>query len=251
MWIEQSVEKLRKLKLHGMAEALIRQDTQMTEFSFDERFALLVDAEWSTRENRRLTRLLKEAKLKIPQACLEDIDYHHPRGLDKSLMRSFITGSWLNSNHSILITGPTGVGKSFMACALGNMACRHGKTVRYIRSPRLMTEFAMAHGDGSFPKLMSRLAKIDVLILDDFGLIPLAPVPSSDFMELIDDRSQAVTIITSQLPTENWYTSMEDPTVADAVLDRLVHNAYKIKMTGESMRKIRGFTPAEGTETHD
>ncbi|MCL6442304.1 MAG: IS21-like element helper ATPase IstB [Alicyclobacillus sp.] len=251
MWTEQSVEKLRQMKLHGMAEALIRQSPQENELSFEERFALLVDAEWSARENRRLTRLLKEAKLKIPQACLEDIDYTHPRGLDKSLLRSFMTGSWLHAHHNILITGPTGVGKSFMACALGNFACRQGKTVRYFRSPRLMTELAMAHGDGSFPRLISKLAKIDVLILDDFGLSALTPAQSSDFMELIDDRSLAITIVTSQLPTENWYTTMGDPTIADAVLDRLVHNAYKIKLTGESMRKIRGFTPAVSTETYD
>lgn len=251
MWIEQSVEKLRQMKLHGMAEALICQNPQDNELSFEERFALLVDAEWTTRENRRLTRLLKDAKLKIPEACLEDIDYTHPRGLDKSLLRSFLTGSWLNAHHNILITGPTGVGKSFMACALGNFACRQGKTVRYVRSSRLMTELAMAHGDGSFPRLISRLAKIHVLILDDFGLSPLTPAQSSDFLELIDDRNFAITIVTSQLPTENWHTTMADPTVADAVLDRLVHNAYKIKLTGESMRKIRGFTPVESIETHD
>lgn len=251
MWIEQSVERLRQMRLHGMADALIHQNPQDNDLSFEERFSLLVDAEWSTRESRRLTRLLKEAKLKIPQACLEDIDYAHPRGLDKSLMRSFTTGSWLNAHHNILITGPTGVGKSFMACALGNFACRQGKSVRYLRSPRLMTELAMAHGDGTFSRLISKLAKIDVLILDDFGLSSLTPAQSSDFMELIDDRSLAITIVTSQLPTENWYTMMGDPTIADAILDRLVHNAYKIKLTGESMRKIRGFTPAENIETHD
>lgn len=251
MWIEQAVLKLRQMRLHGMADALVQQNPQWVELSFEERFALLVDAEWNARDNRRLTRLLKEAKLKIPQACLEDIDYSHPRGLDKSLMRSFLTGGWLNGHHNILITGPTGVGKSYIACPLGNFACRQGKTVRYVRTTRLMTDLAMAHGDGTFPKLIARLAKIDVLILDDFGLSPLMPAQSSDLMELIDDCSQAVTIITSQLPTENWYTTFGDPTLADAILDRLVYNAYKIKMTGESMRKIRGFGPPDSAETHD
>lgn len=249
MWTEQSVEKLQKMKLYGMAEAFVRLSPQESELSFEERFALLVDAEWNARENRRLTRLLQEAKLKIPQACLEDIDYTHSRGLNKSLMRSFLSGNWLQAHHNILITGPTGVGKSFIACALGNFACRQGNTVRYLRSPRLITDLAMAQADGTFPKLIAKLAKVDVLILDDFGLSPLTAAQTSGFMELIDDRNRAITLITSQLPIEKWHTTMEDPTIADAVLDRLVHNAYKIKMTGESMRKIRGFTPAESVET--
>ncbi|WP_217647720.1 ATP-binding protein, partial [Alicyclobacillus macrosporangiidus] len=202
--------------------------------------------------------------LQAPQRCGASVRVvqtftHNPRRLkgtvklelEKSLMRSFSAGNWLNAHHNILITGPTGVGKSYIACALGNFACRQGRTTRYFRTSRIMSELAMARGDGSFQRVLSKLAKTEVLILDDFGLSPLTSNQCTDLMEVIDDRTNAVTIIASRLPIENWYATFEDPTTADAILDRLVHNAYKIRLTGESMRKIRGFLTEDSAETRE
>ncbi|RIV22771.1 AAA family ATPase [Alicyclobacillaceae bacterium I2511] len=246
MWTEQTLEHLQQMRLHGMVQALLTQQEQpdSASLSFEERLALLVDAEWSSRENHRLTRLLKAAHLKIPQACWEEVDYSHPRGLDKSLLRSFVTGQWMTAHHHILITGPTGVGKTYLTCALGNLACRLGHSAMYARTTRLLSELSMAKGDGTYTKLLAKLAKVEVLILDDFGQLPLTPLECHDLMEVIDDRNALhSTVVASQFPIDGWHQVMADPTLAEAILDRLVHNAYKIKLTGESMRKIQGLSP--------
>lgn len=238
---QQTVEKLRSLRLTAMADALVAQASQpdIQGLSFEERLGLLVDQEWASRENRTLARHLKEAKLRIP-ACTEDIDYQHPRGLDRAVMRSLATCDWLRHHQNVLITGPTGVGKTFVACALANAACRQGLGARYYRVPRLLSELTIAKGDGSFPKLLSRLARLHLLILDDWGLAPLTAAEARDLLEVIDDRYQTrSTIVATQLPIDQWHAVIADPSVADAILDRLVHNSHKIILRGESMRKSR------------
>lgn len=238
---QQTIEKLHSMGLTAMANALVAQATQpdVQGLSFEERLGLLVDQEWTYREDRRLARRLQEAKLRLP-ACIEDIDYQQPRGLDRSLMRHLATCEWVRSHQNVLLTGPTGVGKTFLACALGNAACRQGLSARYYRVPRLLSELAVSRGDGTFPKLLSRLARVQLLILDDWGLAPLSAPEARDLLEVIDDRCQTrSTIIAAQLPIDQWHAIIADPSVADAILDRLVHNAHKVVLRGESMRKQR------------
>jgi DNA replication protein DnaC len=222
-----------------MAEGLSQQLEQPAAqgLSFEERFDLLVDQEYTYRRNRRLARLLKEAKLRL-DASPEDIDYHHPRGLDRHLMMTLASSEWIRLHQNLLITGPTGTGKTYVACALANAACRQGLSCRYYRMPRLLSDLLTARGDGSYPKLLTRLAKIQLLILDDWGLAPLAPQEARDMLEIIDDRSEArSTLIAAQLPVAQWHQTIDDPTVADAILDRLLHHAHQIVLRGESMRK--------------
>ena len=234
-----TLDKLQTLRLRGMYHALVEQ-MQMPEsatLTFEERLGLLVDRELTEREDRRLTTRLHQAKLR-QAACLEDLDYHQPRGLDKSLMTTLATCQWIRDRHNVLITGPTGIGKTWIACALGQQACRKGYTALYLRLPRLLQEWLIAKGDGRYVKLMTTLAKTDVLILDDWGLATLNDENRRDLFELLEDRyDRRATIVTSQLPVEHWHEAIGDPTLADAILDRLVHNAYKIPLKGESMRK--------------
>lgn len=240
MLTQRTVDRLHQMRLLGMSEAFVAQlqKPDYQELSFEERFGLLVDQEWTHRQNRRLARLLRQARLRLP-ACLEDIDHRHPRGLDRALLRSLATGDWLRARQNVLITGPTGVGKTFIACALANAACRQGFTARYYRAPRLLAELGIARGDGSYPRLLNQLARTDLLVLDDWGLAPFTDAQGRDLLEVIDDRAQTrSTIVASQLPVEHWHGLLPDPTVADAVLDRLVHNAHKIALRGESMRKV-------------
>jgi len=240
MLTQTTIERLRAMRLRGMADALTvqQQQPELQSLTFEERLGLLVDQEWVDRQNRRLARLLKEAKFRVA-ACMEDIDYQHPRGLDRAVMRNLATGQWVKYGQHVLIVGPTGVGKTFIACALGNAACRHGFTVRYYRVPRLLADLATAKVDGSFRRILSNLARTDVLILDDWELVPISVAESRDLLEVIDDRAQArSTIIASQLPIETWHGVIGDATVADAILDRLVHGAHKLTLKGESMRKI-------------
>lgn len=239
MLTHPTVDKLQALKLNGMTAALTDQlqMPDIEELSFDERLGLLVDRELTVRDNRRLSSRLRRARLKH-QAALEDIDYRHQRGLDKALLQALASCRWVKEHLNILITGPTGVGKTWLACALAQKACREGYTALYLRLPRLLQELAIAKGDGRYPKLLSMLAKTEVLILDDWGLVPMNPEQRRDLLEILEDRYGArSTLATSQLPLDKWHDLIGDPTLADAILDRLVHNAYKIDLKGASMRK--------------
>lgn len=234
-----TLDKLQTLRLHGMIKALNEQQAtpDINDLSFDERLGLMVDRELTERENTRLTTRLKAARLRH-NACLEDIDYRSPRGLDKSLILQLGSGQWLRDGLNLIIGGPTGVGKTWLAFALAHKACRDGYSVRYLRLPRLLEELGLAHGDGRFAKLMTGYAKTDLLILDDWGLAPFTAAQRRDMLELLDDRyGSRSTLVTSQLPVDKWHALIGDPTLGDAILDRLVHNAYRIELKGESMRK--------------
>jgi DNA replication protein DnaC len=238
---EQTFDKLRQLHLSGMAAALERQLAQpdIETLSFEERLALLVDNEWMTRQNRLVSRLLRQANLRLP-ACVEDIDYRHDRGIDKAQIVRLAAGGYIMRHQNLAITGPTGAGKTFLACALGQAACRLGHTVKYFRLPRLLGDLVIARGDGSWLRLLSTLRKTSLLILDDWGLQPFTATEGRDLLELIEDRYGAgATLIAGQLPVEHWHGLFPDPTLAEAVLDRLVHNAYRINLRGESMRKVQ------------
>jgi len=240
--LEQTITELRRLKLSGMANALVLQSEQPGTYeglSFDERLQLLADSESQDREQRKQQRLLKAAKLKIA-ANARDIDYLHPRGLKKSVIASLLQCDWLSKAQNLLATGPCGSGKTFITCALAHTACMKGYSVKYYRISRLMLELTQAKADGTYSKALSSLAKIDLLILDDWGLEPLKAAQRNDLMEIMDDRHNiASTAIISQLPTDEWYQSIGDNTLADAILDRLMHNAHRIALKGESMRKIQ------------
>ena len=245
---QASLTTLRGFKLFGMAEALEQQlgDPQLQSLSFEERMGLLIDRESTSRENRRLTRLLRLAKLR-EQACFEDIDYRHPRGLQKSQFAPLSACNWVRKAQNICLSGPTGTGKTFLACALGHAACRQGLSVRYWRLPRLFETVRIAHGDGSYARLLTSMAKTDLLILDDWGLQKPAAQERHDLLEVLEDRyGKRATAVTSQLPVKSWHAYLGEPTVADAILDRLVHNAHKIQLSGDSMRrKIKGLDARE------
>ena len=239
MLIEQTIDKLHTLKLTGMAHALRTQLEQPNAFelAFEERLAILVEQEVLYRDNRRLTRLLKDAKFR-EHACIEDIDYRHPRGLNRAQVASLVSSDWITAHHNLCITGPTGTGKTWLACALGNQACRQGLSVRYIRLPRLFETLRIAHGDGSYSRLMNQLARIDLLILDDWGIQKISAAQRNDLMEVIEDRyNRRATVIASQLPVDHWHELIGDATLADAILDRLLHGAHRICLEGESLRK--------------
>jgi DNA replication protein DnaC len=234
-----TLDKLSALRLTGMHKALQEQLAlpDIDHLSFEERLGLLVDRELTEREDRRLQTRLRQAKLK-QSACLEDLDTRTPRGLDKALITQLATGQWIRDGLNLLILGPTGVGKTWIACALAQQACRQGFTTRYLRAPRLFEDLHLAHADGRFPKLMAGYAKTNLIVLDDWGLASLDAAARRDLLELLDDRhGQRSTLVTSQLPVDHWHEVIGDPTLADAILDRLVHSAYRITLKGESMRK--------------
>jgi len=237
--LHQTIEKLSQMKLHTMATALQEQleKPSLSGLSFEDRFAMIVDREWTARENRKLTKRLKTARLKT-QATVEDIDYQHPRGLDKSVIRSLASCQWIRSHQNVIVTGPTGVGKTYLAEAFANKACREGFTAIRYRSTILFGELKIARGDGSYFKLLGRLAKFDLLAIDDWPAEALTDQERRDFLEVMEDRhGLKSTFITSQYPVSKWHDLIGEPTMADAILDRIVHNAHKIPLKGESMRK--------------
>jgi DNA replication protein DnaC len=236
---ETTISTMNALKLFGMAKSFAERasDPKCAELDHAEFIGLLVEDEKTHRENQRLKRLLKNAKLRFPSACVEDINYRHPRDLPKPVMRELSSTRWIEANRNVIFTGPTGIGKSWLACALGNLAARAGLTVAYVRAPRLFEALQHCRGDGTHLKALGKLAKVQVLILDDFLIAPLTTPERKDLLEIIEDRYQAgATIIATQSPVKQWHPAIGDPTLADAICDRLVHNAYTIALKGPSLR---------------
>ena len=248
MLTHPTVDKLHQLRCAGMAKALTEQlaSHEVQTLAFEERLGLLVDRELTERHSRQLTNRLRRAKLRHC-ACIEDIDFRQPRGLDKALVLALADGRWVREHLNVLITGPAGIGKSWIACALAHSACRHGYSASYRRLPRLLSELAIARADASYPRLLASLAKTEVLVIDDFGFAKLTAENRRDLLEVIEDRyGVRSTVLTSQLPVEKWHDAIADPTLADAILDRLVHNAYQLNLKGESMRKrLRPLTQTD------
>jgi DNA replication protein DnaC len=245
------LEKLQTLRLMGMYKALIEQMNmpECETLGFEERLGLLADRELTERQDRRLQTRLRQARLKH-NACIEDLDYRSPRGIDKALMLQLSACRWVHEGLNLIINGPTGVGKTWIACALAQKACREGYTALYLRLPRLFEDLTLAHGDGRFTKLMAGFAKTDLIILDDWGLAKFTTAQRHDLLELLDDRhGTRSTLVTSQVPVDHWHEVIADPTLGDAILDRLVHNAYRINLKGESMRKrLAKLTPSTPSE---
>ena len=233
-----TVDQLHQLRLTGMAKALASQSQQadISQLAFEERLGLLIDSEFAERESRQNTARLRRAKLK-QAATPEDVDFRHPRGLDRPLFARLMTGRWVGDHQNVLICGPTGVGKTFLACALANQGCRQGYSAFYVRLPRLLPALAIGRGDGSYAKTLAQLAKTDVLVIDDFAISPMGAPERCDLLEVLDDRvGSRSTLITSQLPVKAWHTYLDDPTLADAILDRIVHSSHKIDLKGGSLR---------------
>jgi DNA replication protein DnaC len=250
MLTQPMLEKLTSLRLRGMAEAYREQteDPQIQRLSFEERLGLLVDRQWNWKQNRALERRLRDARLQ-GNACVEDIDFHPTRNLDRQKVRSLTAESaWVRDHLNLLVTGSTGTGKSYLARALAQKACRDGYTAWFFKAAQLFRELALARADGSLSKLLYRMARVDVLIVDDWAMAPLAEAERRDFLEICDDRYQArSTLLTSQLPVAAWHAQIGEPTVADSILDRLVHNAHRVELQGESMRKKRPAKAPQNT----
>jgi len=234
----QTMDKLMALRLEGMAQGLEEQRRQadISQLDFEERFGLLVERQWLWRENRALAARLHHAQLKVA-ASLEDIDYRHPRGLKRAQIDQLRASQWVADHHNCLITGPTGCGKTYLACALAHQACRDGHRVGYYYAPKLFRELQNAQADGSLMKLLKKLSRAALIVIDDFGVAAVTGKQYRDLLEILDDRhGLGSTLITSQFPVDEWHGVINDATVADAILDRLVHNAYRLKLEGESMR---------------
>ena len=245
---EPTIEKLHAMRLRVMASTWIEQDKSPDTIAlpFDERLALLVDAEMLARDNGRLIKNLRDAKLRIADACMEGIDFPRARDLEKAVVRTLTTCRWIAEHQTVIITGATGTGKSYIGCALAHQACRKGLRAMYRRVPRLFDELRLARADGSYPRLLARIAKIDVLVLDDFAISPLTDESRRDLLEILEDRyGLRATVISSQLDPETWHDYLADPTVADAICDRVLHGAHKLALKGPSRRKIKPGT-AEG-----
>lgn len=244
MLTQVSIDKLHSLRLTGMAKALEQQlkDPDIQTWSFEDRLGLMIDTEATERENKRLASRLKIAKPKI-QACLESIKPNSTRGLDKTMLRQMSLCEWIRDHKNVQVSGPTGVGKTHLACSLINSACRNGYSALYFRAQRLFHDCAVARADGSYKRFLAKLARIDLLTIDDFGHASITDDISRDLLEIIDDRDLKSTIVVSQLPTEHWHQTFTNPTLADAILDRIVHRAYKFNLDGPSIRK----DPPEGS----
>lgn len=245
---EPTIEKLKRLRLPALAAAWTQQqrDPQYASLGFDERLGLLVDAEVVARDNNRISKTLRDAKLRFSQACIEDLDFPARRELDRAQIRQLATCRWVHEHQNIVITGMTGTGKTYLGCALAHQACRHGHRALYRRATRLFDELLLARADGTYTRLLTKLAKIDVLIIDDWGLAPVTGQQRQDLLEVIEDRvGNRSTILTSQLPTEAWHDHIGDPTVADAICDRILHSAHRIVLRGPSRRKDAAAAPVE------
>jgi DNA replication protein DnaC len=249
MLTQQTLDKMNAMKLSGMTEAFQQQlgGGEYARLSFEERLGLLVDNEWTAREQRKLGRRLRKAKLRYP-ASLEDVDFKHPRALDRQQVLSLGNCGFIQSRHNLLITGPTGIGKSYLTCAFVERACRRGYNAAYLRLPRLLQQLAVARGDGSYARILERLARLDLLAIDDWLLAPLRDPERRDLVEVIEDRSErASTLIASQLPAKDWHAGIGDPNLADAICDRLLHNAHRLDLKGPSMRRTK-TAPKNATE---
>ncbi len=240
MLLEETFNKIQQMRMPGFSRALQEQldaEDQYDELSFEERLGLLVDREWTDRETRRLTRRLQQAKLR-ELASIEDLDYRHPRGLNRKLMQRLATCQWIDKSQNVIVVGPTGIGKTFILCALAHKACRQGHTALYRRIPRLLQELMTARADGTLPRFLSRIARTNLLVLDDWGMAKLSDQERRDLLEVMEDRTGCrSTMVGSQLPVSEWHEVIGEPTVADAILDRLVHSAHRINLKGGSMRK--------------
>ena len=235
---EATLDKMQEMKMADMAESFRQQlrSSDYSELSFEERVGLMIDCEWTAREQRKLTRRLRAAKLRYP-ASLEDVDFQAPRKLKRQQVLALGSCSWIQERHNLILTGPTGIGKSYLACAFVERACRKGFNAYYVRTPRLLHQLAVGRGDGSYSRLMARLARLHLLAIDDWLLAPLKPAERHDLLEVIEDRSEgASTLIASQLPVEDWHAVIGDPNQADAICDRLLHHAHRIDLQGRSMR---------------
>ena len=246
MLTQPTLEKMNAMKLSGMAEALEQQlrSSECAHLSFDERLGLLVDSEWTAREQRKLKRRLRAAKMRYA-ASVEDIDFKHPRGLDRQQALSLGNCGWIQNRHNLLITGPTGIGKSYLCCAFVERACRRGYSAAYVRLPRLLQQLVVARGDGSYDRLLGRLARLDLLAIDDWLLAPLRDGERRDIIEVIEDRSEkASTLVASQLPAKEWHAVIGDPNLADSICDRLLHNAHRLDLKGPSIRHTKAAPKA-------
>jgi len=237
-----TIDKLIAMKLSGMVEGLEEQINSpvYNDLSFDERFSMLVDKEMTSRENRRLSMLMRRARFRHPNACVEEIDFRAKRGIRKETVLKLAQNEWIKKHRNLIITGPTGVGKTYLACAFGISACRKGISTCYVRLPRFLQEVKVARADGSYIKLLGKISRIQVLIVDDWGLSPLNDTERRDFLEIVEDRHNVrSTIVSTQYPVSKWHKIIDDPTIADAICDLLVHNAYTLNLKGESMRKLQ------------
>lgn len=254
MLMHPTLDQMRALRLDGMAQALEEQHASegIEAMRFEDRLALLLEREASVRRCKRLTSRLRQAKLRHRGACIEDLDFRAQRGLDRRLVMSLASCEWVRLHRGVLITGATGVGKTYLACALAQKACREDHSALYARLPRLLEELRIAHGDGRYPKLIARLAKVEVLVLDDWGLAPLSDADRREILEILEERHERrSTVIASQLPVAQWHDALGHPALADAILDRLVHNAYHLELRGESMRKLRAAKAGTGDEPRE